>query len=164
MRPFVTYVKDGTEHRIGCDFVAGCDGFHGVSRQAIPKAVIREYERVYPFGWLGVLARTPPAAAELIYANHERGFALCSMRSESLSRYYIQAPADDPLDKWTDAAFWDELRRRIPGRSPKASSRAPRSRSRSRRSAPSWPSRCAGAGSSSWATPHISCRPRAPRG
>jgi 2-polyprenyl-6-methoxyphenol hydroxylase-like FAD-dependent oxidoreductase len=161
----VTYVKDGTEHRIDCDFVAGCDGFHGASRQAIPKAVLREYERVYPFGWLGVLSRTPPAAAELIYANHERGFALCSMRNESLSRYYIQAPVDDPLDRWTDAAFWDELRRRIPaegGREPRH--RAPRSRSRSRPCAPSWPSRCAGDGSSSSATPPISCRPRAPRG
>ncbi len=112
--PFVTYVKDGAEHRIDCDFVAGCDGFHGVSRKSIPSAVLREYERVYPFGWLGVLSRTPPCADELIYANHERGFALCSMRNENLSRYYIQAPVDDPLEKWTDQAFWDELRRRIP--------------------------------------------------
>ena len=112
--PFVTYVKDGTEHRVDCDFVAGCDGFHGASRQAIPESVLRQYERVYPFGWLGVLSRTPPAAEELIYANHDRGFALCSMRNQSLSRYYIQAPVDDPLEKWTDAAFWDELRRRIP--------------------------------------------------
>jgi p-hydroxybenzoate 3-monooxygenase len=112
--PFVSYMKDGTEHRVDCDFVAGCDGFHGVSRRAIPAAVLKEYERVYPFGWLGVLSRTPPCAPELIYANHERGFALCSMRNENLSRYYIQAPVDDPLEKWTDDAFWDELRRRIP--------------------------------------------------
>lgn len=112
--PHVTYVKDGTEHRIDCDFVAGCDGFHGVSRKTIPASVLREYERVYPFGWLGVLSRTPPCAEELIYANHERGFALCSMRNENLSRYYIQAPVDDPLEKWSDDAFWGELRRRIP--------------------------------------------------
>jgi p-hydroxybenzoate 3-monooxygenase len=112
--PFVTYVKQGTEHRVDCDFVAGCDGFHGVSRQSIPASVLKEYERVYPFGWLGILSRTPPCSDELIYAHHERGFALCSMRNENLSRYYIQTPADDSLEKWTDDAFWDELRRRIP--------------------------------------------------
>jgi p-hydroxybenzoate 3-monooxygenase len=112
--PFVTYSRDGTEHRIDCDHIAGCDGFHGASRKAIPASVLREYERVYPFGWLGVLSQTPPVSDELIYANHERGFALCSMRNDMLSRYYIQCPVDDPLDKWTDAAFWDELRRRIP--------------------------------------------------
>ncbi|MCU0908482.1 MAG: 4-hydroxybenzoate 3-monooxygenase [Rhodobacteraceae bacterium] len=113
-RPYVTYRRDGTEHRIDCDHIAGCDGFHGASRKAIPASVLREYERVYPFGWLGVLSRTPPVSDELIYANHERGFALCSMRNATLSRYYIQCPTDDPLDKWTDTAFWDELRRRIP--------------------------------------------------
>lgn len=112
--PFVTYVKGGTEHRIDCDFIAGCDGFHGVSRKSIPTTVLREFERVYPFGWLGVLSETPPVDHELIYAQHERGFALCSMRNAHLSRYYIQTPLDDPLDKWTDQAFWDELRRRIP--------------------------------------------------
>jgi p-hydroxybenzoate 3-monooxygenase len=112
--PWVTFVRDGTETRIDCDFVAGCDGFHGVSRGAIPAAVLREFERVYPFGWLGVLSETPPVSPELIYANHERGFALCSMRSDHLSRYYVQVPLDDPLEKWTDRAFWDELRRRIP--------------------------------------------------
>ncbi len=112
--PFVTYLKDGTEHRVDCDFVAGCDGFHGVSRAAIPRSVLREYERVYPFGWLGILSRTPPASHELVYANHERGFALCSQRNANLSRYYIQAPVDDPLEKWSDDAFWDELRRRVP--------------------------------------------------
>jgi p-hydroxybenzoate 3-monooxygenase len=113
-RPYVTFTRDGTGHRIDCDHIAGCDGFHGASRKAIPASVLREYERVYPFGWLGVLSRTPPVSDELIYANHERGFALCSMRNPMLSRYYIQCPTDDPLDKWTDAAFWDELRRRIP--------------------------------------------------
>ncbi|PWJ22031.1 4-hydroxybenzoate 3-monooxygenase [Jannaschia seohaensis] len=113
-RPHVTYRKDGAEHRIDCDWIAGCDGFHGVSRATIPADVLRTVERVYPFGWLGVLSRTKPAAHELIYANNSRGFALASMRNEGLSRYYIQAPVDDPLEKWTDAAFWDELRRRLP--------------------------------------------------
>ncbi|GFE63047.1 4-hydroxybenzoate 3-monooxygenase [Litoreibacter roseus] len=113
-KPYVTYEKDGTEQRIDCDFVVGCDGFHGVSRTCIPKNVLREYERVYPFGWLGILSETPPVSDELIYANHERGFALCSMRNSKLSRYYIQAPVDDPLDAWSDNAFWDELKRRIP--------------------------------------------------
>jgi p-hydroxybenzoate 3-monooxygenase len=113
-RPYVTYVQNGTEHRVDCDFVAGCDGFHGVSRASVPRAAIRTFERVYPFGWLGVLSRTPPVSEELIYANHPRGFALCSMRNDTLSRYYIQVPADDPIEKWTDAAFWDELRRRLP--------------------------------------------------
>ena len=113
-KPFVTYRKDGAEHRVDCDWIAGCDGYHGVSRAAIPDTVLRTVERVYPFGWLGVLSRTRPCDDELIYANHERGFALASMRNERLSRYYIQAPADDPLEKWTDDAFWDELRRRLP--------------------------------------------------
>jgi p-hydroxybenzoate 3-monooxygenase len=113
-KPFVTYVQSGTEYRIDCDFVAGCDGFHGVSRVSIPASKIRAFERVYPFGWLGVLSETPPVSDELIYANHRRGFALCSMRNENLSRYYIQVPVDDPIEKWTDIAFWDELRRRLP--------------------------------------------------
>lgn len=112
--PFVTYVKDGTEHRIDCDYVAGCDGFHGVSRTCIPERVLREVERVYPFGWLGVLSRTPPVSHELIYAGHERGFALCSMRNENLSRYYVQTPLTDTPEDWPDNRFWDELRRRIP--------------------------------------------------
>lgn len=112
--PFVTYHKDGAEHRIDCDYVIGCDGFHGVSRTCIPASVLKTYERIYPFGWLGVLSETPPVSDELIYANHERGFALCSMRNKNLSRYYIQVPVDDAIEKWTDAAFWDELRRRIP--------------------------------------------------
>ena len=112
--PYVTFLKEGTVHRIDCDFVAGCDGFHGVSRQQIPETVRREYEKVYPFGWLGVLSDTPPVSHELIYANHERGFALCSMRSESRSRYYLQCPLTDTPDAWSDARFWDELKRRIP--------------------------------------------------
>jgi p-hydroxybenzoate 3-monooxygenase len=113
-RPAVSFRQDGTEHRLEADFVAGCDGFHGVSRRAIPAGRVREFERVYPFGWLGVLAEAPPAADELIYAEHDRGFALCSMRNPHLSRYYLQVPADTPVEAWPDARFWDELRRRIP--------------------------------------------------
>ena len=112
--PQVTYIKDGTEHRIDCDFIAGCDGFHGPSRQAIPASVLRTHEKVYPFGWLGVLSETPPVSDELIYAQSDRGFALCSMRNANLSRYYIQTPLEDRPDQWTDQAFWDELRRRMP--------------------------------------------------
>ncbi|MCE8008125.1 4-hydroxybenzoate 3-monooxygenase [Aestuariivita sp.] len=112
--PHVTYRVAGQDHRIDCDFIAGCDGFHGVSRQTIPLSVRREYEKVYPFGWLGILSETPPVNDELIYASSDRGFALCSMRNANLSRYYIQCSLSDSPDDWTDAAFWDELRRRIP--------------------------------------------------
>ena len=112
--PYVTYNVDGQARRIECDFVAGCDGFHGVSRQTIPLDVRREYEKVYPFGWLGVLSETPPVNHELIYANSPRGFALCSMRNEKLSRYYIQCSLSDSPEDWTEAAFWEELKRRIP--------------------------------------------------
>lgn len=112
--PSVTYTVHGSARRIECDFIAGCDGFHGVSRQAIPLDIRREYEKVYPFGWLGVLSETPPVNHELIYANSERGFALCSMRNERLSRYYIQCSLSDKAEDWTDAAFWQELKRRIP--------------------------------------------------
>lgn len=104
----------GKEQRIDTDFVAGCDGFHGVSRQAIPLTVRREYEKVYPFGWLGILSETPPVDHELIYASSDRGFALCSMRNENLSRYYIQCSLSDKPEDWTDTAFWTELKRRIP--------------------------------------------------
>ena len=113
-RPYVTYRKDGQEQRIDCDYVIGCDGFHGVSRKSIPKEKIREFERVYPFGWLGLLTRTKPVSPELVYARHERGFALCSLRSQTLSRYYIQVPLSDSVDDWSDAAFFDELKRRLP--------------------------------------------------
>lgn len=112
--PFVTFLKDGKKERIDCDYVAGCDGFHGVSRQTIPLSVRREYEKVYPFGWLGILSETPPVNDELIYAASERGFALCSMRNANLSRYYIQCSLSDSPDDWTDEAFWQELKRRIP--------------------------------------------------
>ena len=112
--PAVTWHADGREHRLACDYVAGCDGFHGPSRQAIPAAARTEYERVYPFGWLGILSETPPVDHELIYANHERGFALASMRNPMLSRYYVQVGNDERVEDWTDGRFWDELRRRLP--------------------------------------------------
>ncbi|MDH5540929.1 MAG: 4-hydroxybenzoate 3-monooxygenase, partial [Rhizobacter sp.] len=113
-RPHVTFRKDGETVRIDCDFVIGADGFHGVSRKAIPKDVLREFEKVYPFGWLGVLSRTRPVSPELIYAKHQRGFALCSLRSQVLSRYYIQVPLSDTVEQWSDEAFWAELKRRLP--------------------------------------------------
>lgn len=112
--PFVTYKVAGESRRIDCDFVAGCDGFHGISRQTIPLDVRKEYEKVYPFGWLGILSQTPPVNHELIYANSSRGFALCSMRNDNLSRYYIQCSLSDKPEDWTDDAFWRELKRRIP--------------------------------------------------
>ncbi|MBL3703840.1 4-hydroxybenzoate 3-monooxygenase [Sulfitobacter sp. BDSS02] len=112
--PYVTFRHDGQDKRIDCDFIAGCDGFHGVSRNSIPENVRTEYEKVYPFGWLGILSETPPANHELIYANSSRGFALCSMRNAHLSRYYVQCDLSDKVENWSDEAFWDELRRRIP--------------------------------------------------
>lgn len=112
--PHVTYQIDGSPRRIDCDFVAGCDGFHGVSRKTIPQSVRREYAKVYPFGWLGVLSETPPVNHELIYANSPRGFALCSMRNANLSRYYVQCDLSDSTEDWTDDDFWSELKRRIP--------------------------------------------------
>jgi p-hydroxybenzoate 3-monooxygenase len=112
--PAVSFVHAGREQRLDCDYIAGCDGFHGVSRNTIPATLRSEFERVYPFGWLGLLAQTPPVSDELIYACHQRGFALCSMRNPQLSRYYLQVPLQDSPEKWSDQAFWDELRRRIP--------------------------------------------------
>ncbi len=112
-KPRVTYEKDGQPHTIECDFIAGCDGFHGVCRASAPKDKIREYEKVYPFGWLGVLSDTPPVHHELIYANSTRGFALCSQRSATRSRYYLQVPLTDQVKDWSDEAFWEELRKRL---------------------------------------------------
>ncbi|MGZ2257482.1 4-hydroxybenzoate 3-monooxygenase [Roseobacter sp. A03A-229] len=112
--PYVTYRVHGEDRRIDCDFVAGCDGFHGISRRSIPETARREYEKIYPFGWLGVLSETPPITDELIYANSDRGFALCSMRNPQLSRYYIQCSMADKPEDWSDDAFWTELKRRIP--------------------------------------------------
>ncbi|MEI6546464.1 MAG: 4-hydroxybenzoate 3-monooxygenase [Burkholderiales bacterium] len=111
--PIVRYVSDGQSHALRCDYVAGCDGFHGVSRASIPASVLRSFERVYPFGWLGVLCDTPPVSPELIYANHARGFALCSMRSVTRSRYYLQCDLDEKLEDWPDERFFDELRGRL---------------------------------------------------
>ena len=113
--PYVTYRQGDEIVRIDCDYVIGADGFHGVSRKSIPKGVLKEYEKVYPFGWLGVLSRTKPVSPELIYAKHERGFALCSLRSQVLSRYYVQVPLTDSVEDWSDEAFWAELKRRLPG-------------------------------------------------
>jgi p-hydroxybenzoate 3-monooxygenase len=113
-RPYVTYRSNDEIVRIDCDYVVGADGFHGVSRRSIPKDVLREYEKVYPFGWLGVLSRTKPVSPELIYVKHERGFALCSLRSQVLSRYYVQVPLTDKVEDWSDDAFWTELKRRLP--------------------------------------------------
>jgi p-hydroxybenzoate 3-monooxygenase len=112
-RPTVRYTKDGEAHEIACDFIAGCDGYHGVSRASVPDSALRTYEKVYPFGWLGVLADVPPVSHELIYANTARGFALCSMRSATRSRYYVQVPVEEKVENWSDDAFWNELRSRL---------------------------------------------------
>ena len=112
--PVVRWRKDGQDVELACDFIAGCDGFHGVCRASVPRDAIKTFEKVYPFGWLGVLADVPPARHELVYANHERGFALCSQRSTTRSRYYLQTSLDDKVENWSDDAFWDELRKRLP--------------------------------------------------
>ncbi len=111
--PFVTYQRDGMAHRVDARFIAGCDGYHGVSRKAIPAVAGREFERVYPFGWLGILADVPPCHDELIYANHERGFALASMRSKTRSRYYVDVPLTEDIGNWPDERLWDELAIRL---------------------------------------------------
>jgi len=112
--PYVTFEREGVSHRIDCDFIAGCDGYHGISRKSVPEHSLTTFERVYPFGWLGILADVPPVSHELIYANHSRGFALCSMRSASRSRYYIQCGLDEKIEDWSDERFYDELRRLLP--------------------------------------------------
>ncbi len=111
--PRVTYVKDGTSREIACDFIAGCDGFHGVSRASVKPSAIETFERIYPFGWLGILSETPPVSPELIYSNHARGFALCTMRSTHRSRHYVQCSLDDHIDQWPDDRFWGELKLRL---------------------------------------------------
>jgi len=113
-KPYVTFEHHGSNRRVDCEFVVGADGFHGVSRKSIPAGVLREHERVYPFGWLGVLSQTKPVSPELIYAKHKNGFALCSLRSQVLSRYYIQVPLTDTVEDWSDDAFWAELKNRLP--------------------------------------------------
>jgi p-hydroxybenzoate 3-monooxygenase len=114
--PTVSFRQGAKSHELTCDFIAGCDGYHGVCRRSIPPAALQSFERVYPFGWLGILADVPPVDHELVYSNHIRGFALCSMRSPTRSRYYLQCAVDDKLDAWPDDRFWDELRRRLPER------------------------------------------------
>ncbi|PIT80865.1 4-hydroxybenzoate 3-monooxygenase [Limnohabitans sp. JirII-31] len=111
--PRVTYTKDGQSHTLECDFIAGCDGFHGVCRASVPEGSITEYEKVYPFGWLGILADVPPVSHELIYANTDRGFALCSMRSATRSRYYVQVPLTDKVEEWSDERFWADLKNHL---------------------------------------------------
>ena len=112
--PYVTFKKNGIETKITCDFIVGCDGYHGISRSTIPKNIIRTHERVYPFGWLGILSETSPVSDELIYANHGNGFALASMRNQNLSRYYIQTSLNEKIEDWPDIKFWDELKKRLP--------------------------------------------------
>lgn len=112
-QPYVTWRKDGGSHRADCDYIVGCDGYHGISRASVPQNAIKTFERVYPFGWLGILVDKPPVADELIYAHHERGFALCSQRSPTRSRYYVQVDASEKVEDWSDDRFWDELRRRL---------------------------------------------------
>ena len=113
---FVSFKKNGVEKKITCDFVAGCDGYHGISRKTIPKKLVNFFERVYPFGWLGILSETTPVSEELIYANHGNGFALASMRNNNLSRYYIQTSLSDKIEDWDDNRFWEELKRRLPSK------------------------------------------------
>jgi p-hydroxybenzoate 3-monooxygenase len=110
----VSYSRGGERLEVHCDFIAGCDGYHGVTRASVPPQAITLHERIYPFGWLGILADVPPVAPELVYTNHARGFSLCSMRSRTRSRYYLQCPLDDDIDSWSDQRFWDELRLRLP--------------------------------------------------
>jgi p-hydroxybenzoate 3-monooxygenase len=112
--PIVRYQHAGQRHELQCDFIAGCDGSHGVCFKSVPQAALQTFERIYPFGWLGILADVPPASHELVYSNHARGFALCSMRSSTRSRYYVQCGLSDKLEAWPDARFWDELRLRLP--------------------------------------------------
>jgi p-hydroxybenzoate 3-monooxygenase len=113
-QPYLTFEKDGVTAAVRCQFVAGCDGFHGISRMSLPASTVRTFERVYPFGWLGILSATPPVSRELVYAGHAHGFALCSLRSRTLSRYYVQCPLDEEVSDWSDDRFWETLRDRLP--------------------------------------------------
>ena len=155
--------KGDTEHTLTCDIIAGCDGFHGVCRPAIPDGVLTTYDHVFPFGWLGILSESPPIK-EMTYANHDNGFALCSRRSLKISRHYVQVAADEDAANWSDDRFWNELHLRMNDATRARSSRAGSSRRASRRCAPSWPRRCATGGCSLRAMPRTSCRRPAPRG
>ena len=162
-KPYVLFRHNGEDLRLDCDYIAGCDGFHGVSRKTIPATHRREFEKAYPFGWLGILSRTAPLP-DVTYANHPRGFALASMRSSTLSRYYVQVPLDDQVEDWSDDRFWSELTARFPADLAAPHRRPARpSKSPSHRCAASWPSPCAMAACSCAGTPPTSCRPRAPR-
>jgi p-hydroxybenzoate 3-monooxygenase len=112
--PWLAFTLNGVRERLDCDYIAGCDGFRGISRQAIPSTLRREFEKVYPFGWLGLLSDTPPVSHEIVYGAHERGFSLCSMRSLTRSRYYVEVPLEDKVEDWSDERFWAELKRRLP--------------------------------------------------
>jgi len=112
-QPKIRYRKDGSDHELICDFIAGCDGFHGICRPSIPAGVLTEYEREYPFGWLGILADAPPSTNELIYAYHDRGFALHSMRTPQIGRLYLQCDPDEDIDTWSDERIWQELQTRL---------------------------------------------------
>jgi p-hydroxybenzoate 3-monooxygenase len=115
-RPMLRYTRDGKAHELQCDFVAGCDGYHGICRKSVPAGALMTYEREYPFGWLGLLSETPPVSEELIYMRHERGFALCSMRSHTRSRYYLQCSLSERVEDWPDDRFWEELEKRLDAR------------------------------------------------
>ena len=162
-RPSVSWAQNGVTEQLHCDFIAGCDGYHGVSRARIPGGVLNTFERVYPFGWLGILADVPPCEPELIYANHEHGFALASMRSALRSRYYIQTSLADEIADWPDERFWDELCLRLGAQAARHVTRGPAFEKASRRCAASSASPCAGAGCSSRAMPPISSRRPAPK-
>lgn len=164
-RPYLTFTgADGAGERLDCDVIAGCDGFHGVSRPSIPEGVLTEYQRDYPFAWLGILARVKPSSEELIYARTERGFALHSMRSPEISRFYLQVAPDEDLAEWPDERIWSELRARletVPGFTLATGEILERG---SRRCAASWPSPCSTAGCSWPGTRPTSCRRPARRG
>src|SRR5262249_24351772 len=158
-RPYATYGKDGQKARIDCDYIAGCDGYHGVSRPSIPASVLRTYEKGYPFGWLGIMSQTPPFP-DLCYCYHSRGFALASMRSPMLSRYYIQCELDARLEDWPDERFWQEFKARCPPDMAEQIVTAHRSKNRLRRCAVLSRSRCVMAVSSWPGTRDTSIRPR----
>ena len=162
-KPRLTFRKDGASQQIECDYIAGCDGFHGISRKSVPPSAITNYERVYPFGWLGLLSDTPPVSEELIYVRHSLGFALCSMRSPTRSRYYLQCSLAEDVDAWPDERFWDELGCGSTTKPATRWSPARRSKRVSRRYAASSPSQCGSAGCFSPAMPPTSCRRPAPR-
>ena len=162
-QPTIQFRHDGQLHELACDFIAGCDGSHGVCRPTIPAGALTVYEKTYPFGWLGILAEAAPSSEELIYANHERGFALLSMRSATLTRLYIQCAPDENIEHWPDARIWQELHARLATRKASLSPKARSSKKASRQCAAWWRSRCSTAASFWRATPLISCRRPAPK-